>query len=77
MNAGKLLLVLGLGLALAGLLILAGDRLGLGRFPLGRLPGDLRFERGGVRFYLPITSSIVVSVVLSAVLYLWRNGFRK
>jgi len=76
-NVGKLLLALGLGLALVGLLVLAGDRLGLGRFPLGRLPGDLRFERRGVQFYFPITSSILVSLLVSGGLYLWRSWFRK
>jgi len=75
-NLGKLLLALGLGLALVGLLILGGDRLGLGRLPLGRLPGDLRFERRGVHFYFPITSSILISLLLSGLMFLWR-GFRK
>jgi hypothetical protein len=37
---------------------------------LGKLPGDLRIERPGFRFYFPITSSIVVSVILSLLLRL-------
>jgi hypothetical protein len=76
-NVGKMLLALGLALALVGLVIMTGDRLGLGRFPLGRLPGDLRFERRGVQFYFPLTSSILVSLLVSGILYLWRHGFRK
>jgi hypothetical protein len=76
-TVGKMLLALGLALALVGLVILAGDRLGLGRCPLGRLPGDLRFERRGVQFYFPLTSSILVSLLVSGILYFWRHGFRK
>jgi len=59
---GRALLGLGLLLALAGLVLLAAAHWGL---PLGRLPGDLRFERPGFRFYLPITTCLVVSAVLS------------
>lgn len=36
----------------------------------GRLPGDIRIERGSVRFYFPITSMIVISAALSLVFYL-------
>ena len=38
--------------------------------PLGRLPGDVRIERPGLRVYLPITSSLLVSLVLTAVFWL-------
>lgn len=55
---GKLLVVIGLGLATLGLLLMAG-------FPLGRLPGDFTWRRGGVTFYVPLTSSILVSVVVT------------
>jgi hypothetical protein len=41
---------------------------------IGRLPGDLRVERGNFRFYFPLATSIVVSVVLS--LLLWLFGRR-
>ena len=41
--------------------------------PLGRLPGDLRIERPGLRVYLPITSSLLVSVVLSAAVWLFAK----
>jgi len=37
---------------------------------LGKLPGDIRVERPGVSFYFPITTSLLVSLVLSAILYL-------
>ena len=43
------------------------------RYCLGRLPGDLIIDRGGVVIYLPITTAVIVSVILSAVLWLFRR----
>ena len=43
------------------------------RYGVGRLPGDLIIDRGGVVIYLPITTAIIVSVILSAVLWLFRR----
>jgi hypothetical protein len=43
------------------------------RYGFGRLPGDLIIDRGGVVIYLPITTAIFVSVMLSAVLWLFRS----
>lgn len=62
---GLLLVVLGLGLALLGLLVWTGA---LSWF--GRLPGDLRIEGERTRVFLPITSMIVVSVVATVVVNL-------
>ena len=45
----------------------------LARSGLGRLPGDILIERGNTKIYLPLTSSLVVSVVLSLILYLFRR----
>ena len=65
-------------LVLAGvLLIVAGILVGVApQLPwLGRLPGDLRIERPGLRLYVPITTSLLLSLVLSGLLYLisrWR-----
>jgi len=67
-SLGKLLLVAGLAIAAVGGLLLLGDR-----FPwlrLGKLPGDLAVEREHVRFYLPLGASIVLSLVVSLVLWL-------
>lgn len=65
-SLGKLLLVMGIVIALVGGLLMLG-----GRVPfLGSLPGDLSFERGETRVFLPITSSIVVSIILTVVLNL-------
>jgi hypothetical protein len=64
---GKLLIFAGLILLLLGALITWGPKIpGIGS--LGRLPGDLRIEREGFRLYVPITSSILVSVVLTLLL---------
>jgi hypothetical protein len=45
----------------------------LARLGLGRLPGDIVIERDGVRFYAPIATSILVSLVLSLLLWLLRR----
>jgi len=45
----------------------------LGRLPLGRLPGDLMFDRGGFRLYLPLTTMLLLSAVLSFLLWLFRR----
>jgi hypothetical protein len=67
---GPLLVAAGLVLVVVGLVAWSG---GLGWF--GRLPGDVRLERGNVRVYAPIVSMLVVSVVLSVVLYVVRRLF--
>jgi hypothetical protein len=65
-NLGKMLLVFGLVIAAIGLAIILA-----GRVPfLGSLPGDLSFERDGVRVSIPIATSIVLSIVLTVVLNL-------
>jgi hypothetical protein len=69
-DLGRLLIALGLLIALAG-----GALVFAGRIPwLGRLPGDILVRRGPVTFYFPLATSIVVSVVLSVLLALfWRR----
>ena len=62
---GTWLVVGGILLVVIGLLANSGA---LSWF--GRLPGDIRIERGNVRFYFPVVSMIVVSAVLSLVFYL-------
>lgn len=60
----------GLAIVLLGVLIWSG---GLSWF--GRLPGDIRVERDGLRIYFPLTSMILVSVALSLLSYLVRRLF--
>ncbi len=67
-SVGRALLVMGAVLAVIGLGLLLAER-----FPwlrIGRLPGDIRVERGNFRFYFPLATSILVSVVLTLVLWL-------
>jgi uncharacterized protein HemY len=63
----RLLILLGLVLIVAGLLWGPLSRLGL-----GRLPGDIVIERGNFRLWLPVTSAILVSLVVSGLLALIR-----
>jgi hypothetical protein len=59
------LIILGVVLVVAGLLWPW-----LGKLGLGRLPGDIVVERDNFRLYLPITTSILISIVLSLILWL-------
>ena len=71
---GRLLLILGLAIAAAGLLLMFWDKIpGLSRLPLGRLPGDINIDREGFRFSFPIVTCLIVSVVLSLLLWLFRR----
>jgi hypothetical protein len=67
-SPGSLLIGLGALLILIGLLVWSGA---LGWF--GRLPGDIRIERDAVRVYVPLVSMLVVSVVLSLVMYVIKR----
>jgi len=64
---GKALLGLGLLLGLIGAAILVAGRIGL---PLGRLPGDFAYRGRRISVYFPLATSIVISIVLTALLYL-------
>lgn len=67
-SAAVIFVVAGIGLVVLGVLVWSGA---LGWF--GRLPGDIRIERPNFRMYIPITSMIILSVVLSLVLALVRR----
>jgi hypothetical protein len=68
-DVGKMLIFLGLLLVALGLLFSL-----VGKLPwLGNLPGDITIERGRFTFYFPIATSILISVILSLVLYLFRR----
>jgi hypothetical protein len=68
-DLGKTLVVFGLALAALGALMWAG----LGRGWLGRLPGDIHYARGNVSFHFPIVTCLLLSVLLSALLWLLRK----
>jgi uncharacterized protein HemY len=66
---GKTLIFLGLLLLIVGVILSLA-----GKLPwLGNLPGDVTIERGRFSFYFPITTCIIVSVVVSLVLYFFRR----
>lgn len=69
-SPGPLLVGLGMALVLIGLLVWTGAFAWF-----GRLPGDVRIERESVRIYFPIVSMLVISVVLSLLLYVARRFF--
>lgn len=66
------LIILGLALVLIGLLWPWLSRWGAG-LGLGRLPGDLLIEKENFRLYLPITTSIVISLLLSLLFWFFRK----
>ena len=63
---GRLLIVLGLVIALAGVLVTFG-------VPLGRLPGDFQVRRGNFSFYFPLATSVIASIVLTLLLWVFRR----
>jgi hypothetical protein len=67
-DIGRMLMILGLVLLVGGAVLWLGSAFGT-RIPfLGRLPGDIHVQRGNWSFYFPLTTSIVVSVLLTLVL---------
>lgn len=65
---GRWLILIGLVLILLGVFLPWLSKLGL-----GRLPGDIRIEREGFTFYFPITTSILISLLLSLIFWLFRR----
>lgn len=65
-DVGKVLIAFGLLITLAGLVLVF-----VGRVPwIGRLPGDIHVQRGNFTFYFPLATSLLLSVVLTLLLYL-------
>ena len=63
---GKLLVLGGVVLVLLGLVMMAG-------FPLFRLPGDFTVRRGPVTFYFPLASSVLLSILFTLLMLLFRR----
>ena len=70
---GKLLLIIGGIVFLLGLLLSSAGKVPL----LGKLPGDIVVEKKNFSFYFPLTTCIILSIVLTALLYSFTNIFRK
>ncbi|EMJ90629.1 DUF2905 domain-containing protein [Leptospira alstonii] len=76
-NFAKPFLILGVLFLLVGLFILYGNKIPFLNNYLGKLPGDIRIERENFRFYFPLATSILVSVLISLILFLiqkFKNG---
>jgi len=69
-DIGKILIVIGLGIAALGALLWLGGKAGL---PLGRLPGDIAIDRPNFKFYFPLTTCLLISLVLTLVMWLLRK----
>ena len=69
LGVGRMLMIVGGALLLLGVVLSFGPRVPW----LGRLPGDIVIERENVRFYFPITTSIVISIVLSLLAAAFRR----
>ena len=68
-EVGKLLFVGGVVLALVGLLLWSG----VGRGWLGQLPGDVNYSRGNFSIHFPIVTCLIISAVLTLLLWLFRR----
>jgi hypothetical protein len=68
-DIGKFLVVAGLLLVAAGALLWSG----MGKSWLGRLPGDIHYSRGNFTFYFPIITSLLLSALLTLLLWLFRK----
>lgn len=70
MNIGKYIVIIGIAIVITGLLIWKFGNI----FSwFGHLPGDIRIENGNSRFYFPIVSCILISIALSAVMWILRR----
>jgi len=68
MDMQRFLIGLGLAILLAGIAWPVLSRIGI-----GRLPGDIMIQRGGTSFYFPIVTCILISIVLSALIWLFNR----
>ncbi len=69
-NLGKPLIIMGLFLVVAGILICFASKLPTW---LGRLPGDISIRRGNFSFYFPLATCLLLSAILSFILWLFRK----
>ncbi len=66
---GKFLLIVGLVMAAAGVVLIFSDKIPW----IGRLPGDLHIKKDNFSIYFPLTTSILISLLLSALFWLFRK----
>lgn len=68
-DLGKLLVIIGVALALIGVVLWSG----IGRSWIGRLPGDIHYTRGNFNFYFPLVTCLLLSLLLTLILWLLRK----
>ena len=68
-DLGKLLVIVGAVIAGVGLLLWSG----IGKNWLGRLPGDIHYAKGNFTFYFPIVTCLLISLILTILLWLFRK----
>jgi hypothetical protein len=66
---GKLIFFMGVAIAVVGLLIW----MGVGRSWFGKLPGDISYSRGNFSFHFPLVTCLIISVVLTLIMWLMRK----
>ena len=72
-NMGRMLLILGGFIILLGLILTFGSKIPF----LGRLPGDIRYQRGNVSCYFPIVTCLLISLILTVLLNIIARFWRK
>lgn len=72
-DMGKSLIFMGIVIIIIGMLLLFSDKL---PFSLGKLPGDIFYKKENFSFYFPITTAILISIVLSFLFYLLGRFFK-
>ena len=70
---GKGIIFIGIVIVVIGIILSFSDKL---PFTLGKLPGDIVYKKENASFYFPVTTSIIISIILSILLYLFGKIFR-
>ena len=68
-DLGKLIFFVGVAIAVVGLLMW----MGVGKGWFGKLPGDISYSRGNVSFHFPLVTCLIISVVLTLIMWLMRK----
>ena len=70
---GKSMIFIGIVIVIIGVILTFSDKL---PFDLGKLPGDIIYKKENITFYFPITTSIIISIVLSLFFIIFGKFFR-
>ena len=73
LEVGKVLIMIGIVMIITGMFLIFSDKL---PFHLGRLPGDITIKKDGFSFYFPITTSVLLSVLLSILFFLFNRFYK-